>query len=35
MLAAVVDCDRKYVPNDMYGSYLRVLVEPRGAKPAF
>ena len=32
-LAAVVDCDRKYVPNNVYGSYLRVMVEPRGVEP--
>lgn len=34
-LAAVVDCDRKYVPNNVYGSYLRVMVDPRGVEPAF
>ena len=33
LLAAVVDCDRKYVPNNVYGSYLRVMVEPRGVEP--
>ena len=26
-LAAVVDCDRKYVPNNVYDSYLRVMME--------
>lgn len=26
LLAAVADCDRKYVPNNVYGSYLRVMV---------
>ena len=33
LLAAVVDCDRKYVPDNVYGSYLRVMVEPRGVEP--
>ena len=33
LLAAVVNCDRKYVPNNVYGSYLRVMVEPRGVEP--
>ena len=32
LLAAVVDCDRKYVPDNVYGSYLRVMVEPRGVE---
>ena len=27
LLAAVVDCDRKYVPNNVYDSYLRVMME--------
>ena len=27
MLAAVVDCDRNYVPNNVYDSYLRVMME--------
>ena len=26
LLAAFADCDRKYVPNNVYGSYLRVMV---------
>ena len=26
-------CYRKYIPNDMQGSYLRVMVEVRGVEP--